>query len=102
MAPDHIGWAVVGTDENGERSVLDKGVLMFDEVYIKESGRDKSRAEKRSQSRRLRRSYSRHRLRKVRLLRLLIPRGLAPRVPDEQLDGWLKHKQVPEDPAFRG
>lgn len=101
LCPDHIGWAVIGTNEEGNRSVIDRGVLSFNKVYVDNAGKEKSVAADRSQARLARRGRYRLRERKVRLLRVLCSAGFAPSIPEAQLDGWLKHKLFPEDPAFR-
>ena len=101
LCPNHIGWAVVEKDDDGARSVAGKGVLLFSPAYFNDNGKDKSVSQERSEARALRRHYSRFRRRKVRVLRLLSSMGLAPAVPEDQLEDWVRHKRFPVDPAFR-
>ena len=84
-----LGWAVVDQEENGQYTLVDKGVVIFQEgVKIEQNGTDSSKAADRTKHRALRRQYFRRRLRKIEVLKVLMKYGLCPALTEEDLKLW--------------
>ena len=60
-----LGWAVVDQEESGKYTLVDKGVVIFQEGVKIEKGVESSKAAERTEHRALRRQYFRRRLRKI-------------------------------------
>lgn len=90
-----LGWAVVDREENGSYSLIDKGVLIFQEGVKIEKGVESSKAAERTGHRALRRQYFRRRLRKIEVLKVLVKYRLCPSLSDEDLKDWKQKKVYP-------
>lgn len=99
LGTNSIGWALVKQDE-GEYTLLEKGVDIFQEGVAREKNNEKPAVEDRTAARAARRHYFRRRLRKIELLKVLIRYGLCPPLSDEQLDEWRRKKVYPLDASF--
>jgi len=95
-----LGWAVVERDENNEYSLIDKGVVIFQEGVKIEKGIESSKASERTGHRANRKHYFRRRLRKIETLKVLVKYKLCPSLTDEQLALWHKKKIYPLDENF--
>ena len=100
LGTNSLGWAIVTESENGEYTLIDKGVDIFQEGVAREKNVEKPAVQDRTNARALRRHYFRRRLRKIALLRVLIAHDLCPPLTDAQLDNWRKRKEYPMDEAF--
>ena len=74
-----LGWAVVDQEESGQYTLIDKGVVIFQEGVKIEKGVESSKAAERTEHRALRRQYFRRRLRKIEVLRALMKYDLCRR-----------------------
>ena len=81
-----LGWAVVDRDESGQYSLVDKGVVIFQEGVKIEKGVESSKAAERTEHRALRRQYFRRRLRKIEVLKTLVKYDLCPSLTKEDLN----------------
>ena len=95
-----LGWAVVDQEENGQYTLVDKGVVLFQEGVKIEKGVESSKASERTAHRALRRQYFRRRLRKIEVLRVLIKYNLCPALTDEDLNLWKSRKIYPKKDEF--
>ena len=96
-----LGWAVVDQEENGQYTLIDKGVVIFQEgVKIEKNGSDSSKAAERTEHRALRRQYFRRRLRKIEALRALMKYNLCPALTEEDLELWKLRKIYPKKDEF--
>lgn len=100
LGTNSLGWAIVTESENGDYTLIDKGVDIFQEGVAREKNVEKPAVQDRTNARALRRHYFRRRLRKIALLRVLISHDLCPPLTDAQLDNWRKRKEYPMDEAF--
>ncbi|MBN2634625.1 MAG: hypothetical protein JXR61_00040 [Prolixibacteraceae bacterium] len=91
LGTNSIGWAVV-EKEDGEYSLLDKGVRIFQRGYGDEH-QDVSRASERTRIRSARKLIYRRKGRKIELLRLL-GSDYHP-ISDEELIAWHKSRKYP-------
>ena len=95
-----LGWAVVDQDENGQYTLIDKGVVIFQEGVKIEKGIESSKAAERTEHRALRRQYFRRRLRKIEVLRALVKYNLCPALTEEDLKLWKLRKIYPKKDEF--
>ena len=83
-----LGWAIVDHEDDGHYTLIDKGVLVFQEGVKIEKGIESSKASERTGHRALRRQYFRRRLRKIEVLKALIKHQLCPALSEEDLKMW--------------
>lgn len=95
-----LGWAVVDQEESGQYTLIDKGVLIFQEGVKIEKGVESSKAAERTEHRALRRQYFRRRLRKIEVLRALMKYNLCPTLTEEDLKLWKLRKIYPKKDEF--
>lgn len=95
-----LGWAVVDQGENGQYTLIDKGVVIFQEGVKIEKGIESSKAAERTEHRALRKHYFRRRLRKIEVLKILIKYNLCPSITDEDLTLWKLRKIYPKKDEF--
>ena len=95
-----LGWAVVDRDESGQYSLVDKGVVIFQEGVKIEKGVESSKAAERTEHRALRRQYFRRRLRKIEVLKTLVKYDLCPSLTKEDLNLWKLRKIYPKKDEF--
>ena len=95
-----LGWAIVYREENGQYSLIDKGVIIFQEGVKIEKGIESSKAAERTGHRALRRQYFRRRLRKIEVLRVLVKYNLCPALDEEDLKSWKLRKIYPKKDDF--
>lgn len=95
-----LGWAIVDHEENGQYTLIDKGVLIFQEGVKIEKGIESSKAAERTGHRALRRQYFRRRLRKIEVLKVLIKYNLCPALTEEDLTLWKMRKIYPKKDEF--
>lgn len=95
-----LGWAVVDQEEGGQYTLIDKGVVIFQEGVKIEKGVESSKAAERTEYRALRRQYFRRRLRKIDVLRVLVKYNLCPSLTDEDLKLWKLRKIYPQKDEF--
>lgn len=100
LGTNSLGWAIVTESENGDYTLIDKGVDIFQEGVAREKNVEKPAVQDRTNARALRRHYFRRRLRKIALLRVLTAHDLCPPLTDAQLDNWRKRKEYPMNEAF--
>ncbi len=100
LGTNSIGWAVV-EKEDGEYSLLDKGVRIFQEGVKIEKGIESSKAAERTEHRSARRLKYRRKLRKIETLEVLSEYGYCPRLTEEELDSWRYKKIYPQNISFR-
>ncbi len=95
-----LGWAVVDQEESGQYTLIDKGVVIFQEGVKIEKGIESSKAAERTDHRALRRQYFRRRLRKINVLKTLVKYNLCPSLTDEDLNLWKLRKIYPKKDEF--
>lgn len=95
-----LGWAVVDQDESGQYTLIDKGVVIFQEGVKIEGPKEFSKAAERTQHRALRRQYFRRRLRKIKVLEALVKYNLCPALTEEDLSLWKLRKIYPKKDEF--
>lgn len=95
-----LGWAVVDQEENGQYTLVDKGVLIFQEGVKIEKGIESSKAAERTGHRALRRQYFRRRLRKIEILKVLMNYNLCPALTEEDMKLWKLRKIYPRKDEF--
>ena len=95
-----LGWAIVDHEENGQYTLVDKGVIIFQEGVKIEKGIESSKAAERTGHRALRRQYFRRRLRKIEVLKVLIRYNLCPALTEEDLELWKLRKIYPKKDEF--
>ena len=95
-----LGWAVVDREEDGRYTLIDKGVLIFQEGVNIEKGIESSKASERTSHRALRRQYFRRRLRKIEVLKVLIKHDLCPALTEEDLKLWQTRRIYPLKDEF--
>ena len=95
-----LGWAVVDREENGQYTLVDKGVVIFQEGVKIEKGIESSRAAERTGHRALRRQYFRRRLRKIKVLKALVKYNLCPALTEDDLELWKLRKIYPKKDEF--
>lgn len=95
-----LGWAIVDRDENNQCTLIDKGVVLFQEGVKIEKGVESSKASERTGYRALRRQYFRRRLRKIEVLSVLVKYGLCPALSAEDLQLWKQRKIYPKTDEF--
>lgn len=95
-----LGWAIVDHEENGQYTLIDKGVIIFQEGVKIEKGIESSKAAERTGHRALRRQYFRRRLRKIEVLKVLIKYNLCPALTSEDLELWKMRKIYPKKDEF--
>lgn len=95
-----LGWAVVDQEESGKYTLVDKGVVIFQEGVKIEKGVESSKAADRTAHRALRRQYFRRRLRKIEVLRALLKYDLCPALTEEDLKLWKQRKIYPRKDEF--
>lgn len=95
-----LGWAVVDQEESGNYTLVDKGVVIFQEGVKIEKGVESSKAAERTEHRALRRQYFRRRLRKIEVLRALLKYDLCPALTEEDLKLWKLRKIYPRKDEF--
>ena len=64
LGTNSLGWAIVTESENGDYTLIDKGVDIFQEGVAREKNVEKPAVQDRTNARALRRHYFRRRLRK--------------------------------------
>lgn len=101
LGTNSIGWAIV-EKENGQTKLIDKGVNIFQEGVAREKNVEKPQVQERTQARASRKHYFRRRLRKIELLKVLIPEKMCPYLPEEALRNWKENKVYPMDDDFIG
>jgi len=95
-----LGWAVVDQEESGQYTLIDKGVVIFQEGVKIEKGIESSKAAERTEHKALRRQYFRRRLRKVAVLKALVKYNLCPSLTEEDLKLWKLRKIYPKKDEF--
>ena len=100
LGTNSIGWAVV-EKEDGEYSLFDKGVRIFQEGVKIEKGIESSKAAERTEHRGARRLKYRRKRRKIETLKALSAYGYCPLLTDEELDLWRYKKIYPQNISFR-
>lgn len=95
-----LGWAVVDQEESGQYTLVDKGVLIFQEGVKIEKGIESSKAAERTGHRALRRQYFRRRLRKIEILKVLMNYNLCPALTEEDMKLWKLRKIYPRKDEF--
>ena len=95
-----LGWAVVDQEESGQYTLIDKGVVIFQEGVKIDKGVESSRAAERTEHRALRRQYFRRRLRKIEVLKVLLKYNLCPALTEEDLKLWKLRKIYPKKDEF--
>lgn len=95
-----LGWAVVDRYDDGQYSLIDKGVVIFQEGVKIEKGIESSKAAERTSHRALRRHYFRRRLRKIEVLKVLVKYNLCPAITEEDLKLWKLRKIYPKKDEF--
>lgn len=100
LGTNSIGWAVVDK-EDGEYSLLDKGVRIFQEGVKIEKGQESSKAAERTSFRSARRLKYRRKLRKIETLKALSEYGYCPQLTNEELKLWRYKKIYPQNSSFR-
>ena len=95
-----LGWAVVDHEEDGHYTLIDKGVLIFQEGVKIEKGIESSKAAERTGHRALRKQYFRRRLRKIEVLKVLIKYNLCPALTEDDLVLWKLRKIYPKKDEF--
>lgn len=95
-----LGWAIVDREKDGSYSLVDKGVIIFQEGVKIEKGIESSKASERTAHRALRRMYFRRRLRKIEVLKVLIKYNLCPALTEEDLKLWHTRKVYPKKDEF--
>lgn len=95
-----LGWAVVDQEENGQYTLVDRGVVIFQEGVKIEKGIESSKAAERTEHRALRKQYFRRRLRKIEVLKALVKYNLCPVLTDEDLKLWKLRKIYPRKDEF--
>lgn len=96
-----LGWAIVTKHDNGEYSLHEHGVNIFQEGVKIEKGIESSRAAERTEHRSLRKHYWRRKVRKTRLLTVLSQENLCPPVNKEEVRLWRCKGIYPQNDAFR-
>lgn len=99
LGTNSIGWAIVEQNDSDYR-LIDKGVNIFQEGVAREKGNEKPAVQDRTIFRGLRRQYFRRRLRKIELLKVLVPNGFCPELTEEQLSNWKLKKEYPLSDEF--
>lgn len=99
LGTNSIGWAIT-EEREGQYTLLNKGVDIFQEGVAREKGEEKPMVQIRTNARSLRRHYFRRRLRKIELLKVLVENNLCPYLSKDMLDGWRYKKQYPLDDEF--
>ncbi|MBW6536787.1 MAG: hypothetical protein K0B11_17400 [Mariniphaga sp.] len=99
LGTNSIGWAVV-EKEDGEYSLLDKGVRIFQEGVKIEKGIESSKAAERTEHRSARRLKYRRKLRKIETLKVLSEYGYCPQLTKEELALWRYKKVYPQNISF--
>lgn len=99
LGTNSIGWAIT-EEREGQYTLLNKGVDIFQEGVAREKGEEKPMVQIRTNARLLRRHYFRRRLRKIELLKVLVENNLCPYLSKDMLDGWRYKKQYPLDDEF--
>lgn len=99
LGTNSIGWAITEYND-GEWSLLDKGVSIFQEGVLRTKSGEEPMVKTRTDKRALRRHYFRRRLRKIELLKVLIANDLCPYLSPEELDGWRYKSQYPMNEEF--
>lgn len=94
-----LGWAIVDREESGNYSLIDKGVVIFQEG-VKLENKESSKAAERTAHRALRRQYFRRRLRKIEVLKALMKYNLCPVLTEEELNLWHTRKIYPLNDDF--
>ncbi len=100
LGTNSIGWAVV-EKEDGEFSLVDKGVRIFQEGVKIEKGVEGSKAAERTGHRSARRIKFRRKLRKLKTLEVLSEFGYCPKLSHDELNNWRYKKVYPTNQAFR-
>ncbi len=100
LGTNSIGWAVV-EKEDGEFSLVDKGVRIFQEGVKIEKGVEGSKAAERTGHRSARRIKFRRKLRKIKTLEVLSEFGYCPKLSHDELNNWRYKKVYPTNQAFR-
>ncbi len=99
LGTNSIGWAIT-EQQDGNVTLLDRGVDIFQEGVAREKGEEKPMVQTRTDARALRRHYYRRRLRKIELLKVLVANNLCPYLDEAQLDAWRYKKQYPLEDEF--
>ena len=92
LGTNSIGWAITKQQDNSF-TLLARGVDIFQEGVNRTKTGEEPMVKIRTDARALRRHYSRRRLRKIELLKVLIANNLCPYLSNEQLDAWRYEKQ---------
>lgn len=100
LGTNSIGWAIVSRSDNRSYTLLDKGVNIFQDGVAHDKSGEKPAVQERTAARASRRHYSRRRLRKIRLLKILVGQKMCPYISDEDLDNWKLHKKYPVSDDF--
>lgn len=100
LGTNSIGWAIVDRDEEGKCTLLDKGVHIFQDGVAHDKSGEKPAVKERTAARAARRHYSRRRLRKIELLKVLINKKLCPFLSEDDLNSWKSDKKYPMNEDF--
>lgn len=100
LGTNSIGWAIVCRNDDLSYSLLDKGVNIFQAGVAYDKSGEKPAVQERTAARASRRLYSRRRLRKIQLLKILVAQRMCPYISDEELNNWKFHKKYPVSDDF--
>lgn len=101
LGTNSIGWAILETENEGVKQIIDKGVRIFSEGVKSEKGIESSRAAERTGYRSARKIKYRRKLRKYETLKVLSKNGMCP-LSIEEVEEWKKSgfKKYPLNPEF--
>lgn len=100
LGTNSIGWAVVDKNDNGNTTLLDKGVHIFQDGVAHDKTGEKPAVQERTAARASRRHYFRRRLRKIELLKVLIESEMCPPLSNLELNEWKTQKKYPLNDMF--
>lgn len=100
LGTNSIGWAIVNRHIDSSYTLLDKGVNIFQDGVAHDQKGEKPAVQERTAARASRRHYSRRRLRKIELLKILVEQRMCPYISKEDLDNWKLHKKYPVSKDF--
>ncbi len=100
LGTNSIGWAIVNRHIDSSYTLLDKGVNIFQDGVAHDQKGEKPAVQERTAARASRRHYSRRRLRKIELLKILVEQKMCPYISKEDLNNWKLHKEYPISKNF--
>lgn len=100
LGTNSIGWAIVDKEDNGNTTLIDKGVHIFQDGVAHDKSGEKPAVQERTAARASRRHYFRRRLRKIELLKVLIESEMCPPLSEFELSEWKTRKKYPLNEDF--